>query len=186
METARIIVLHGPGAAGKYTIARELSRITGLGLFHNHLTVDLLLPLFPFGSPDFVRHRERIWLEVMADAVSAGTSFIFTFNPERTVNPSFPGKLREQVASRGGRVTFVSVECPEEEIERRIESESRRAFRKLASLKAYRRLRAECAFEYPAIASDFDLDSSRMSAPDSALAIAAALNLPRAPEAPPP
>jgi chloramphenicol 3-O-phosphotransferase len=48
MKQPRIIFLHGPGAAGKYTIARELSRLTGLPLFHNHLTVDLLLALFPY------------------------------------------------------------------------------------------------------------------------------------------
>ena len=178
MKQPRIIFLHGPGAAGKYTIARELSRLTGLPLFHNHLTVDLLLALFPFGSPEFVRHREEIWLGLMGDAVAAGTSFIFTFNPERTVGLGFPETLAELAAKRGGRVSFVSVECPEEEIERRIESESRKAFRKLSSLKDYRRLKAERAFDYPPIPSECRVDSSVTSAADSARFIATALGLP--------
>ncbi len=176
--TPRIVFLHGPGAAGKLTIARELSELTGLPLFHNHLTVDLLLSLFPFGSPEFVRHRERIWLDVMTDAVASGTSFIFTFNPERTVGPEFPAELARRCAALGGRVSFVAVECAEEEIERRIESESRKAFRKLASLKDYRRLKAEGAFDYPPIPSEHSVDSSVLGVADAARSIAFALGLP--------
>ena len=177
MKIPRIIFLHGPGAAGKYTIARELSRLTGLPLFHNHLTVDLLLTLFPFGSPEFIRLREKIWLEVMGGAVAAGSSLIFTFNPERTVGSGFPGALATQTAALGGRVSFVSVECREEEIERRIESESRKAFRKLASLEDYRRLKAEGAFDYPPIDSECRVDSSVIGAAESASLIASELGL---------
>lgn len=60
MPAGHVIFLHGPPAAGKYTIGRELARLTGWPLFHNHLVVDLLLGLFPFGSSAFVAHRERL------------------------------------------------------------------------------------------------------------------------------
>jgi len=176
-KAPRIVFLHGPGAAGKYTIARELSALTGLPLFHNHLTVDLLLSVFPFGSPEFVRLRERIWLDVMTDAVAAGTSLIFTFNPERTVGPGFPAELARRCAALGGRVSFVSIECAEAEIERRIESDSRKAFRKLASLEDYRRLKAAGAFDFPPIPSEHLVDSSVLGPADAARSIASALDL---------
>jgi hypothetical protein len=36
----KLVVLYGLPATGKLMVARELSRLTGLRLFHNHLTVD--------------------------------------------------------------------------------------------------------------------------------------------------
>ena len=68
MNGPRVVSIHGLAAAGKYTIAKELSQISGLPLFHNPLTVDLLLALFPFGSPHFVRHREHLQLPTAGEA----------------------------------------------------------------------------------------------------------------------
>ncbi|MDV3459172.1 hypothetical protein RZN05_19400 [Sphingomonas sp. HF-S4] len=48
-------VLYGPPAAGKRTIARVIAE---LPLFHNHLVVDAVAAIFPFGAPEFVRLRE--------------------------------------------------------------------------------------------------------------------------------
>lgn len=47
----RVVFIHGPAAAGKYTIANELSKISGIPLFHNHLTVDLAKTLHDFDTP---------------------------------------------------------------------------------------------------------------------------------------
>jgi hypothetical protein len=77
-----LLFLHGPPAAGKYTIARAVSDATGLPLFHNHLIVDAVHAVFPFGSPGFVALRERFWLDVIRAAVAENRSLIFTFQPE--------------------------------------------------------------------------------------------------------
>lgn len=175
----RVIFLHGPPAAGKYTVGKELSSLTGITLFHNHLLVDLLMAIFPFGSPLFIHHRERIWLDVIGDAVTAGTSLIFTFTPERTVSPEFPGSLAQRVEAAGGQITFVEIACDNEELERRVESGIRTRFKKLNSLPLYRQLRDEGAFEYPPIASEFVVDSADASPREAAIGIALALQLPR-------
>jgi len=78
----RLVFLHGPAASGKLTVAKELAALTGLSLFHNHLVVDALLAVFPFGSPGFVELRERMWLDVFAAAAAENRSLIFTFHPE--------------------------------------------------------------------------------------------------------
>ena len=175
---SRVIFLHGPAAGGKYTIGKELSELTGLALFHNHLVVDMLLAVFPFGSPAFVAHRERIWLDVIGDAAAAGTSLIFSFTPERTVSPGFPQALGGRVTAAGGTISFVEVKCDEAEVQRRIEAKGRQEFRKLNSLAAYRQLRAEGAFDYPPIPSELAVDSVRASPEESARQIAAGLGLP--------
>jgi chloramphenicol 3-O-phosphotransferase len=59
---ARLVFLHGRAAAGKLTTARRLSDLVGYPVFHNHLVVDLLTTMFPFGSEPFVLLREQFWL----------------------------------------------------------------------------------------------------------------------------
>lgn len=55
----KLIFLYGPPAAGKLTIARALAVITGFAVFHNHLVVDAVESIFPFGSERFTRLREQ-------------------------------------------------------------------------------------------------------------------------------
>lgn len=46
----KLVIIFGPQAVGKMTVGQELSKITGLKLFHNHMTIDLVTSLFDFGS----------------------------------------------------------------------------------------------------------------------------------------
>ena len=50
-----LVILFGPPAVGKMAVGMELERITGLRLFHNHMTIDVVLPFFDFGDPAFHR-----------------------------------------------------------------------------------------------------------------------------------
>jgi cytidylate kinase len=54
-----LVFLHGPAASGKLTVARALGDRVGFPVFHNHLVVDVLTTVFPFGSEPFVRLREQ-------------------------------------------------------------------------------------------------------------------------------
>ena len=47
-----------PVASGNLTIAREIAEQTGFALFHNHLVVDSVDAVFPFGSELFARLRK--------------------------------------------------------------------------------------------------------------------------------
>ena len=66
-----LVVLAGLPGVGKLTVGRVLADVTGYRLFHNHLTVDLALSLFEFGSQPFVELREEIWLAAIERAFGA-------------------------------------------------------------------------------------------------------------------
>lgn len=38
----KLVVIFGPLAVGKMTVGQELAKRTGLRLFHNHMTIDLV------------------------------------------------------------------------------------------------------------------------------------------------
>jgi hypothetical protein len=50
----KFVFIFGPQAVGKMTVGQELAKITGLKLFHNHMTIDLLEPLYGF-TPEMWR-----------------------------------------------------------------------------------------------------------------------------------
>lgn len=60
--------MFGPPAVGKMTVGKELAELTGLKLFHNHMTIEPVLQLFEFGSPPFARlvrsFRNQVFEEV--------------------------------------------------------------------------------------------------------------------------
>jgi hypothetical protein len=160
-----LVFIHGLAASGKLTTARALGALTGYPVFHNHLVVDLLTTVFPFGSEPFVRLRERMWLDVFDDAARSGRSLIFTFAPESTVPEGFPARVRATVEKQGGRVCFAKLTVSDEEQERRITAASRREFHKLADLETLRRLRSQpWDVEEPPVDLEIDTDSSTAEA----------------------
>jgi hypothetical protein len=163
MAQMKLVFLHGAPAVGKLTVARELGTLTGLRLFHNHLTVDLVSSLFPFGSESFIRLREQIWLAAFGEAARQQVSLIFTFNPERTVRERFIQDATEAIESAGGKIIFIELTCAEAELERRIEDVSRKKFGKLASVEQYRSLKKAGAFQFPKLPNGISLDTTSQS-----------------------
>ena len=50
----KLIILHGPPASGKLTLAKLLKDELGYNILHNHLTVDIALEVYSeFGKDDF-------------------------------------------------------------------------------------------------------------------------------------
>lgn len=175
---ARLVFIHGPAAAGKLTIAREVAELTGFGLFHNHIVVDALLRVFEFGSASFVELREAMWLTVFDTAASQGKSLVFTFAPEKTVAADFPERVQALLEAAGGRVDFVRLTVSEEEQERRLNNASRHEFRKLTDVDALRRLRSQfAAAEASMPAADLTFDTTSEAPASVARKIVAGLQL---------
>jgi len=178
----KLIVLYGLPGVGKLTVARELSKLTGARIFHNHLVVDLVNSVFEFGTEPFVELREAIWLAVFSKAVAAELDcLIFTFAFDRTVQKSFIGKVRSIIEGNGhGEVLFVQLTCSPEELERRIADPSRKKFAKLNSVTQFRELQASGAFVDPGIpAAQLVVDTTQLPAIEAAELIASNLELER-------
>jgi len=168
-----LLVLHGLPGVGKLTVAREVSRITGFRLFHNHLTVDLLTPVFEFGSPPFVDLREEIWLSVFGSAARERVpGLVFTFVFEKTVREGFLDAVAQAVVPHGGRLLLSELRCDRHTLEERIVNPGRRAYGKLKSVETLNRLLEEGALETPELRwPNLVLDTTALSPPDVAKAV---------------
>jgi hypothetical protein len=176
----RLIFLYGLPGTGKLTVARELGAMTGWCVFHNHLTVDLLLPVFPFASPEFVELREQIWLSVIEAAAAKRTpGLIFTFNPENSVRQTFIEAVQKAIAKYDGSIDFVEILCDPEVLEVRLDTPNRRQMKKLLSVELFRELRGQGVFDSPQMPKpQLRVDTTRQSPSQSAAEIVKALGLP--------
>jgi len=146
-------------------------------LFHNHLTVDLVKTLFSFGTKPFADLRAQIWRASFSQAAKAKTSFVFTFNPESTVDPALIEELQEIVEEYGGTVLFVQLVCSDEEVFRRIGNDSRAKFGKLLDADVYRDFKEIGGFDFPALPEPIlVIDTERNTPEQAATAINAQLD----------
>ena len=144
-----VIFLHGRPASGKHTVGVKLSELTGTPLFHNHLAVDVAGSLFAFGTPGFKRMRASIWQAAFAEAAKAGQSFIFTFNPESTVDPALVAGLHSIIESAGGNVHYVHLVCSRDSILARMGDATRARFGKLTDPERFQAIEAQGGFDFP-------------------------------------
>jgi len=98
---------------------------------------------------------------------------IFTFVFERTVSNGFVENTKRLIESAGGEVLFVELTCSTEELERRIETPSRKKFGKLSSVEQFRELKKAGAFLDPPIRVErLVVNTTDFSARDAAALIA--------------
>jgi hypothetical protein len=121
-------MLIGPPAVGKMAVGRELERLTGLPLLHNHMTIELALPFFDFGTPAFNRlvgtFRSRIVEEVAAsDGPGLVFTFVWVFDVPR--DEEYVKAMIDPFVSRGGRVVYAELTADLETRLRRNASPSR-------------------------------------------------------------
>jgi hypothetical protein len=173
----KLLFIYGRPAVGKLTVARAVAERTGGRLFHNHMTVNLVLSVFDFGTPAFVALRERIWMDVFRRAIAEKLPLlIFTFNPEDSVPQRFIDDLFREVSASGGEVIPVELTASEGAIEARLGNASRRKEGKTLDVKMYRALRVKGTFESPRIAAPrLTLDTEKLSPAEAAEQIAALL-----------
>ena len=117
-----LVVIFGPPAVGKMAVGLELQRLTGFPLFHNHLTVDPVMKLFPFDSAPYRRlvpeFRRRIF-EEYAEHGSGGLIFTFVWALDEPEDRAFIDRTAELFISRGGNVYFAELEAtPAERVRR--------------------------------------------------------------------
>jgi len=90
-----LLIIYGPPASGKLTIAKEVAKKTGYKLFHNHLTVDLLKVFLEFGTPEFFELNQKMKLDILEAAAKQGVDgIIYTFVYDRTTDNPFVVKLK--------------------------------------------------------------------------------------------
>ena len=132
----KLIIIHGPPAAGKLTTANEIAAATGFKVFHNHLSIDCVRPVFDFGTLPFAKLVEKIRLETITAAAREGVDLIHTFVYAFGPDDNHFRRLIAAAEYSGAEVHLVLLKCGREEALRRVTSETRLRMGKLASYES--------------------------------------------------
>ena len=173
-----LVYLYGPPAVRKLTVAERLSTLTDWRLFHNHLSVNAIRPIFEFGSRPFTEVVHRFRLDVIQTAMTEGMNLIVTNNSAwsgsdgRARFVAFAAAARKASESGGGRAQFVRLTAPPAVLEERLANASRRQLEKLLDVARLREL-LESLDDSVVYMDDLTIDTSRHSPDEAALAIMA-------------
>lgn len=120
-----LVVIFGPPAVGKMTVGHALAERTGLRLFHNHLTSDVVTRFFDYGTPAYGRliteFRSRVFEEVAASDLP-GLIFTYVWAFDDAQDTEFIKHLSGIFRDRGQVVYYVELEATQAERLRRNES----------------------------------------------------------------
>lgn len=76
----KFVIIFGPSAVGKMSVGKAIAEKTDLKLYHNHMSIEAVRPVFDFGTPEFNRLVELNRIEMFkAVAKSDLAGLIFTF-----------------------------------------------------------------------------------------------------------
>ena len=134
----KLLVIYGPPAAGKLTVAREIGERTEFKVFHNHLSIDAIEPVFNFGTKPFARLVEMIRIETIAEAARQGVDLIYTFCYAKDLDDEHIRKITAAAEENGGEVCFVLLVCDKTALERRVVREDRQKFGKAKTVELMR------------------------------------------------
>ena len=140
----KLIYIYGPPGVGKLTVAKELARMTGYHLFHNHMTFEIFNPIFPFGTKPFFDLSAKFRYELIETAAKERVSgLIFTFVYWKGEDDRFMRNVIRRVEKHHGKVCFVRLHCNVKELFKRVIHPSRRKFGKLKTVKSLKKLMKE-------------------------------------------
>lgn len=114
MSSPNHVLLYGPPAAGKLTVASRLAELYQLRVLDNHASIDPALRLFSFGTPEFVELVEQVRVALITAAAKAGLDVVTTLVYAHGEDDEHVERLAQATESHGGVVHRVQLQAPRE------------------------------------------------------------------------
>lgn len=142
----RLIVLYGPPASGKLTVAKSVAKASGYPLFHNHMVADFASTLFAYGTDGYAALSERLRSMAVDAAIKEnlpGLVMTFAYGVETSGGKRDDAVLKSianRVTRGGGSVLFVRLICDDANLLKRVGRPDRTKFHKLTKPAILRRI----------------------------------------------
>ena len=136
----KLVILYGQEATGKLTVGKHISTQTGFNLFHNHLSVQVAMCLYPYGDPrydDLVVRVRLLAFESAAKNRLPGLIFTWAYtHPECFHHFQL---IQETLATYDVEICLVHLHCSQKALESRVTSEERRELGKISDVEGLHR-----------------------------------------------
>jgi hypothetical protein len=173
----RHVLIYGPPGAGKLTVARCVVEHYGMKLLDNHLTLDVALRLFPFGTKECWELVDRMRLDLLASAARAGLDVVSTLVFSHPDDRGHVARLAGASENAGAVMSFVQLLPRRSVLEFRVTQPSRQGTRKVRDVAALGRLLETFDLETRIHDEDLSIDNSELSPEEVAGIVAAGAGL---------
>jgi tRNA uridine 5-carbamoylmethylation protein Kti12 len=140
----KLIIIYGPPAVGKLSVGKELSKLTGYKIFHNHLAIDFIESVLDRKNAKFWELLDKYRLELIEIAGKNGVEgLIMTSVHINGPNDKFIKDIMEIMGNNSGSYHFVKLECNIEEMKKRLQNPSRKKHGKLINVDILEKFMSE-------------------------------------------
>ncbi len=110
----KLVIIFGPSAVGKMSVGEALAKITGMKLYHNHISIEAVRPIFDFGTPSFNKLVTLFRMETMKEVVKSdlnGLIFTFVWALDSSSDVEYVNRIANIFESEGKEVFYVELEA---------------------------------------------------------------------------
>ena len=167
----RLVFIYGPPASGKFTIAKRLSESTGIPLFHNHLSRDIVEDIYKDSLMEHHDLVDRIRFDVLDYCAKNDTDLIFTYVYEGWNDDENARELIRAVENNKGEVLFVELSASPDDLIARVNNESRKRYNKLRDPEVMKNITRDMSIYSIPFVKALKIDTSATSPEDAVIAI---------------
>lgn len=109
----KLVFLIGDAAVGKMTVGQELARLTGLRLFHNHMSIEPMLEIFGYFHGNAIARMRQVVFEEFAATDLYGLIFTYMWAFDQPSDWAYVSYVSELFLSHGAQVYYVELVAPQ-------------------------------------------------------------------------
>lgn len=109
----KLVFLIGNTSVGKMTVGQELTRVTNLKLFHNHMTIEPVIEVFGYYNSKVVSRMREIIFEEFAYSNNYGLIFTFMWAFDMKEDWEYVEHVTNIFKEKGAEIYYVELVSPQ-------------------------------------------------------------------------
>ncbi len=110
----KLVFLFGNAAVGKMTVGQELMKLTGLRLFHNHMTIEPVLEIFGSFNGNAIKRLRQVIFEEFAKTDAYGMIFTYMWAFDEQADWDYVAQVRSIFEPYHTEFYYVELVAPQQ------------------------------------------------------------------------
>ena len=110
----KLLFLFGDAAVGKMTVGQELMKLTGLRLFHNHITIEPVIEVFGSHRRNVTNRLREVYFEEFAKSDAYGMIFTFMWAFDQKDDWDYVEHVKDIFKPYGTEFYYAELVAPQE------------------------------------------------------------------------
>ena len=108
----KLVMIFGDAAVGKMTVGQELMKMTDLRLFHNHMTIEMVIDVFGYYDSTVVNKLREVVFESYAESQNEGLIFTYMWAFDQQSDWDYVNHVSEIFKKQGAEIYYVELIAP--------------------------------------------------------------------------